>query len=54
MHAPWYVYLFGILVAIPVYILWAVGAAVLGKFFFSWMTMPDTPKPPSPKVAAKG
>lgn len=54
MHAPWYVYLFAILVALPVYILWAAGAVALGRFLFSWLTMPDTPKQPSPKAAAKG
>lgn len=54
MHAPWYVYLFGILVALPVYALWVAGAAALGKFFLTWMTMPDAPKPPAPKVTVKG
>lgn len=55
MHAPWYVYLIAVLVALPCYILWAVGGYTLLRWFFSWLMGPEPPPPPSrPKAAARG
>ncbi len=55
MQAPWYVYLIGILVALPTYILWAVGAYVLLKALIAWIFMPDaTTRPPRKQISVRG
>lgn len=47
-------YVFGILVALPVYVLWAVGAYGIVRALISWMYMPDSPQPPKQKKATLG
>lgn len=54
MQIPWYMYLVGIIAALPVYILWAVGAYGIVRALVGWVVMPDTPKSTTPKVSLKG
>lgn len=50
MAAPWYVYVIGILCALPTYILIAALAVMLIRLFFEWMF----PPPPQLSGGSKG
>lgn len=54
MQIPWYLYVIGILVALPCYFLWAIGAYGIVKAVLAWVFMPETPPAATPKVTAKG
>lgn len=47
LTAPWYIYLITIIIALPVYILWAVGAWGLLRALLSWIFVSE-PSPPAP------
>lgn len=54
MDTPVWAYVVGILVAIPAYILWAVGAYMLIKVLLSWLFLDPSPsKPVEPARPAK-
>lgn len=47
MDVPVWVTAISLLVALPAYALWAVGAYMLGKALYSWVFVVDAP-PPKP------
>lgn len=49
MSAPLYIYVIGILVAIPIFILWGVGAYLLIKAITAWIMMDPSGTGQAPK-----
>lgn len=48
MEVPAWAILVSLLVALPAYILWAIGAYMFGKAIYSWVFVVDSP-PPQPR-----
>jgi|GEM_PF-6120717 len=44
MQAPWYLYIVGLVVALPVFFLWGVGAYGVFRAVAAWLTMPEAPR----------
>lgn len=53
MSTPLYVYAIGILVAVPIFILWGVGAYLLVKAIIAWIMMDPAGTGQAPKANSK-
>jgi hypothetical protein len=54
MHAPWYVYLIALTLALPIFILLAMGGWGLVKLLFSWVVGGEPPQRPKGQIGAQG
>lgn len=52
MQAPWYIYLIGLILALPCFFLWAIGGWGLVKLLFSWVVGGEPPQRPQGQVGA--